>query len=213
MNTREMRDIIIAIIVLAAIISIGYKFDINAANIPKYFILAALIIIVNITAKKLIAYSLDADVEHETWKFSRYGLKPHQHLNAEVPAGIILSVILSIFSMGFIKFMSFLTYETRALKTRASKRFGFYSFTEMTDWHNGLIGAAGIGAVLILSLILYFAGGTNDYLWRFAAYYAFWNMLPISKLDGTQIFFGSKILYSALAIITLIFAGFALLLP
>jgi Zn-dependent protease len=174
---------------------------------------AAIIIIVNIAAKKAMAFALDSDVEHETWKWSRYGLKPHQHLEKEVPAGIILAVILSILSLGAVKFMSFLTYETRALKHRAAKRFGYYSYTEMTDWHNGLIGAAGIVAVLILSVVLYFIGGSNDYLWRFAAYYAFWNMIPISKLDGTQIFFGSKILYAAIGIITLIFTGYALLLP
>lgn len=213
MNSREIRDIIVAIIVLGIILSIGYKFNVTATSIPKYILFAAMIIIVSITAKKLIAFSLDSDVEHETWKFSRYGLKPHQHFEKEVPAGIILSIILSIFSMGALKFMSLLTYETRALKHRAAKRFGYYSYTEMTDWHNGLIGAAGIVAVLLLSIITYFIAGSNDYLWRFAAYYAFWNMIPISKLDGTQIFFGSKILYAALGIITLIFTGYALLLP
>jgi len=211
MNLQEIKDVIIAIIVLGIIISIGYKFNIVAANIPKYFIFAAIIILVSVFTKKIIAYSLDSGVEHETWKFSRYGLKPHHHFKTELPMGIILSIILSIFSMGAVKFMSLLTYETRALKTRASKRFGFYSFTEMTDWHNGIIGASGIIAVLILSAIAYFVSA-GDILWRFAAYYAFWNMLPISKLDGTQIFFGSKILYAALGIITLIFTSYAFLL-
>jgi hypothetical protein len=211
MNSREIKDIILAIIVLGLVLSIGYKFNIVASTIPKFFLFAAIIILVNVFAKKLMAFALDSNVEHETWKFSRYGLKPHQKFNTEFPLGIILAVFLSIFSMGAIKFMSLLTYETRALKHRAAKRFGFYSFTEMTDWHNGIIGAAGIVALLILSLISYFTF-QSDILWRFAAYYAFWNMLPISKLDGTQIFFGSRILYSALGIITLIFAAYALLL-
>lgn len=212
MNSREIRDIIIAIIILGIIISIGHNFKIVLEDIPKYLFFAALIIIVTIAAKKVIAFGLDSDVEHETWKWSRYGFKPHQHFEKEIPIGIVLSIILSAFSLGFVKFMSLLTYETRALKTRAAKRFGFYSFTEMTDWHNGLIGASGIVAVLLLSLIAYFVS-PGDVLWRFAAYYAFWNMIPVSKLDGTQIFFGSKILYSALAIIALIFTSYAFLLP
>lgn len=211
MNSREIKDIILAIIVLGLVLSVGYKFNIVVSTIPKFFLFAAIIILVNVFAKKLMAFALDSDVEHETWKFSRYGIRPHQKFQEEFPLGIILSVFLSLFSLGAIKFMSLLTYETRALKHRAAKRFGFYSFTEMTDWHNGIIGATGIVALLILSLISYFAF-QSDILWRFAAYYAFWNMLPISKLDGTQIFFGSRILYSALSIITFIFAAYALLL-
>jgi hypothetical protein len=211
MNSREIRDVIVAIVILGIVISIGYKFNIVASDIPKYLLFAAIIILANIFAKKLIALSLDSDVEHESWKFSRYGLKPHQHFEKEIPMGIILSVLLSIFSLGSIKFMSFLTYETRALKHRAAKRFGYYSYTEMTDWHNGLIGAAGIVAVLIVAALAYFFS-PGDVLWRFAAYYAFWNMIPISKLDGTQIFFGSRILYAALGIITLIATAYAFLL-
>ncbi|MBS3091317.1 hypothetical protein J4217_02625 [Candidatus Pacearchaeota archaeon] len=212
MEYKEVRDVIAAIIILGLIISLVYPLKINLALFPKFLFFALLIIGINILAKKIIAFSLDADIEHETWKWSRYGLKPHQHFKTEIPLGIILSVILSLFSLGFVKFMSLLTYETRARKIRAAKRFGFYSFTEMTDWHNGLIGASGIVALLLLSLVTYFIS-PDDVLWRFSAYYAFWNMLPISKLDGTQIFFGSKILYSALGIITLIFTVYALVLP
>lgn len=212
MDLKEIRDIVLGIIVLGLVFSVGYGLKVTLEDIPKYIFFAAVIILVSILVKKVIAYSLDSDVSHESLKWSRYGLKPHQYLNPEIPLGIVLSIFLSIFSFGLLKFSALLTYETRALKTRASKRFGFYSFTEMTDWHNGLIGASGIVAVLLLSALTYFTS-PGDVLWRFAAYYAFWNMIPFSKLDGTQIFFGSKILYSALAIITLIFTLYALLLP
>jgi Zn-dependent protease len=96
------------------------------------------------------------------------------------------------------------------MKVRAAKRFGFYSYSELTDFHNALIGAGGIIALLILSFISYFPG--FEYLSRIAAFYAFWNMIPISKLDGTQIFFGSRALWTALAIITIIFTAYALIL-
>lgn len=213
MNSKEIKEVIIAIIILGIVLSISYAFNVTLKSLATGFAIAALIILVNIFAKKAMAFALDSDVEHELWRGSQYGLKPHNKLNQEITIGVILSLFFSIFSLGFIKFMSLLTYETRALKHRAAKRFGFYSFTEMTDWHNGVIGAAGIIAVLILSLVLYFTIGSNDLLWRFAIYYAFWNMIPVSKLDGTQIFFGSKILYSALGIITLIATAYAILLP
>ena len=108
--------------------------------------------------------------------------------------------------------MTILTYNTTALKRRAAKRFGYYSFAEMTDWHNALIGAAGIIVMLLLSFVSYWIP-TLEPLARLAAFYAFFNMIPFSKLDGSQIYFGSRILWYALAIITLIFASYALLLP
>ena len=103
--------------------------------------------------------------------------------------------------------MTFLTYETRALKHRAAKRFGYYSFTEVTDWDNGLIGATGIIALLVLSIVGYIMG--YELLFKMAAFYALMNMLPISNLDGTQIFFGSRIIWSVLALICLIFGLYA----
>src|SRR3989344_1464843 len=210
MEYKEVRDVIAAIIILGLIISLVYPLKINLALFPKFLFFALLIIGINILAKKIIAFSLDADIEHETWKWSRYGLKPHQHFKTEIPLGIILSVILSLFSLGFVKFMSLLTYETRARKIKAAKRFGFYSYTEMTDWHNGLIGATGIVALLLLSVVGYFAG--FEYLSKVTAYYVFVNMIPISNLDGTQIFFGNRILWTVLSVVSVIFVGYALIL-
>ena len=157
-----------------------------------------------------MANALDSDVEHEIWKVSRYGLGQRQHLKREIPAGIIFPLLLSVFSLGFIKFPALLTYESRALQRRAAKRFGFYSFTELTEWHNGIIGAAGIISVLLVGIIIYFLPYNWEYFSKLAAYYALVNMIPISKLDGTQIFFGSRVLWTTLTLITLIINAYAL---
>ena len=153
---------------------------------------------------------LDSSVEHRLWYVYRTGFRPKQHFKREMPFGLIVPLVLAALSVGVLKVMTILTYETRALKHRAAKRHGFYSYTEMTDWHNGLIGAAGIVALLLVSFLAYFPG--LEYLSKMAAYYAFWNMLPISKLDGTQIFFGNRVLWTVLGVITLIFSFYALVL-
>src|SRR3989344_4203053 len=207
MENQEILDIIIAVVVFAIVISAK---SLLKADFTFFFIailFAAIIVLVNIYSKKLAASSLDASVFHETWLWSRYGLKPHMKLKNTIPAGVFLPLILSIFSLGIVKCSALLTYETRALKRRASKRFGYYSFTEITDWHNSLIGAAGIIGVLILSIISYLLIPAIPILQgipTLAIYYAFWNMIPFSKLDGTQILFGSKVLYTALALVTLV---------
>lgn len=211
MKEKELINIIIAIIVLFIIIGFKSLIDLDLIGIGLSVLFALIIIVVNITSKKIMAHYLDSDVEHEIWRWQRYGLKLHRHLKKPAPMGVILPIFITAFSLGAIKFMTILTYETSALKRRAAKRHGHFSFTEMTDWHNSLIGAAGIVAMLILSFISYWLPGT-EFLARMAAFYAFFNMIPISKLDGTQIFMGSRVLWYTLVIITLIFAAYAVLL-
>ena len=206
MKGEEFLHIFIAIITLTAIISLSSA----SIAITKAFIFSLIIITVNISAKKIISFSLDSDVEHRIWSFSQYGFKKHQKFKNPVHMGIILPLILSFLTLGTIKLMSFLTYETKALKRRAAKRFGPYSYTEMTEWHNALIGAGGIVAVLLLSIATYLLPASGlEILSKLSIYYALSNILPISNLDGTQIFFGSRVLYTVLAATTLIFALFA----
>jgi len=212
MEKREFSHIIIAIIVLTIAASFSSFLNKSYSIIPWVFIFSAIIILTSIYSKKMVANHLDADVEHELWLWQRYGIKNNQKLSKPLPMGVILPLIITLFSTGKILFLGLLTYETRALKRRVAKRHGFYSFTEMTDVHNALIGSAGIFSLLILGIIIYFLPfQISETLAKLAIYYAFWNVLPISKFDGTQIYFGSPILYSITATITFILAAVALI--
>ncbi|NCO11324.1 hypothetical protein CO038_03005 [Candidatus Pacearchaeota archaeon CG_4_9_14_0_2_um_filter_39_13] len=212
MNEKESIHLIIAIILLAIVISFKEMvLDSNFLYFGIALLFSFIIILVNVTSKKVMAGWLDASVEHRIWFWKRFGFKPHRHLKKEIPLGAIIPLIFSAFSLGFIKIMSILTYETSALKRRAARRQGYYSYTEMTDFHISLIGAAGILGVLVLSFISYWFQPLEE-LARIAAFYAFWNMIPVSKLDGTHILFGSKVIWTILAAITLVFTIFAILL-
>ncbi len=209
----EIAHLVIAILILSIVIGFQSIISQDFPALSTAILFAAIIILLNVGAKKLIAHSLDSDVEHKIWSFSRYGFRPGSRFKNEFPAGIVLPLLFSIVTLGIFKLMTLLTYETKALKHRAAKRFGHYSFTEMTDWHNALIGAAGIIVLLALSLISYFVPASNlELLARMASYYAFFNLLPIGRLDGTQIYFGSRALYAVLAAITLIFSAYSFLL-
>lgn len=213
MPSRELSHILAAVIILAVVLSFAPLLNQNYSLIPQMLFFSVIIILVPIIAKKLMAYHLDADVEHEIWFWQRFGFKVKSKFRKPIPAGIIFPLFFSIFSLGLIKLMTLLTYESRALKTRAAKRHGFYSFTEMTEWHHGLIGAAGILSLLLLSILAYFLPLPGlETLAKLATFYAFWNLIPVSKLDGAQIFFGSRTLYTLLAAITLIFTAYALML-
>lgn len=210
MGKQELGDILIAILMMFVVSGFAFILQGNMGLVFQAFIYSFILIIIPVIARKATAHALDANVEHQTWGVYHFGIRPGRHFKKEVPFGLFAPLFFSLITLGLFKVMTFLTYETRALKHRAAKRFGHYSYTEMTDWHNGLIGAVGIVVVLIISFVSYFAG--FEFLTKLAAYYAFWNMLPISKLDGTQIFFGNKIVYAVLGIITLIFVLFAMTL-
>ncbi len=209
MKSSELNHILAAILILSIVAGFSSIINGSYSLLPQILLFSAIIISVNLASKKMIAYWLDSDVEHEIWK-STFSIYEKPSSSKEKPAGIIIPLIITLLSLGAFKLPAILTYEARALKHRAAKRFGYYSYTEMTDWHNSLIGAAGIISLLLLSIITYFAG--SESLAKLSIFYAFANILPISKLDGTQIYFGSKQVYAALAAITLIFTLYAIFL-
>jgi len=207
LNWKEISAVIIATLIISFSISI-LKFSLN------YFLYALLIvflvILVNIIAKKIASYYLESEVEIGLWEVITYGFKPHKHFKKPFPAGVVIPLITTIFSAGYITWLGALVFDVKAKVYRAAKRHGLYSFLEMTEWHIGLIAAAGIFANLIFAVIGYLI---NVPLFsKLCIYYAFYNMLPISDLDGNKIFFGSLVLWSFLAIITLIALGYAILL-
>ncbi len=211
MKQLEFLHIISAILILT--VAAGFSFIVKSEleKLAQVFLFSIIIIIISVLAKKIISYSLDADVEHEIWQMQNFGLTKNFQTKKPIPIGAIFPLLLSVLSWGIIKFSAILTYEARALKYRASKRFGPFSYTEMTDRHNAIIGASSTVALLILSIITYLLPGTNlEYLAKLSIYYVFWNLLPISKLDGIQVLMGSRILWSVLFTITIIFLFFAL---
>jgi len=210
MKNEELWNIAAGILILFVVISLGFVFAGEFSMLGETIVFSVVVVGVSVLMKKWAASILDCDVEHRIWNFYRFGFIEHWHFKKERPFGIFAPLFLSVISLGWIKFMGILTYETRALKRRAAKRWGPYSYSEMTDWHNGLIGAAGIIGMFVLVVVSYFIG--FEYLAKVAAYYAFWNMLPISNYDGTQIFFGSRIIWVVLMVISLVFAGYGLVL-
>jgi len=104
--------------------------------------------------------------------------------------------------------MASLVFDVKPRVYRSAKRFGLYTFSEVTEYHLGLIAASGIVINLILAIVGYFVG--FPLFARLNMYYAFFNILPISELDGNKIFFGSKIMWSFLASLVLIGMLFAI---
>jgi Zn-dependent protease len=106
--------------------------------------------------------------------------------------------------------MACLVFDVKPKIYRAAKRHGLYSYSEMTESHIGLIAAVGVIASLVFAVIGYLMGFSE--FSRLSIYFAFFNMIPISDLDGNKIFFGSLILWSFLAALVLIGLGYVFFL-
>lgn len=206
LNGKEILSLLIAMIIFAFVVSFP---DLN--NFALMFLFGFIIIFIYVLTKKLVAYYLETDIEMKIWSFQRYGLYERSYFKKPIPIGIILPFILTILSFGYIDWIALLQTDEKASKYRVAKRHDFYSFSELTEWHIGLIAASGIIASLILAIIAYLIN--QPILGKFAIFYASFNMIPIGKLDGTKIFFGSKILWVILAVFCFIFLGYVFFLP
>jgi len=208
LNKNEIIAILVTTIILA--------FAINLIQSLQSFLYALLfvfiILVTNIIAKKITGFHLDSEVEVKLWEFKRYGIKSHKHFKKPFPAGAFFPIIskLILFPINSFVWMASLVFDVKAKTYRSAKRHGLYNFSEMTEDHIGYIAAAGIATNLILAIIGYFVG--FPLFAKLNIYYAFFNMIPISDLDGNKIFFGSLVLWSFLAAITLIGLGYALFL-
>lgn len=203
---KELLHILIAIIIIAFVMSFLRSF-----NFFLTMLLSALILLaINILSKKATAYYLGANTETKIWSMQRYWVYAKSHFKKPIPAGIIFPFILSVFSLGWIKWLAITEFDVRASKSRVTKKHGLYRFSEMTEWHIALIAAVGIFANLIAAVVAYILG--FEEFTRLSIYFCCFNLVPISKLDGTKIFFGSIVLWSVLAAICLIGLLYALFL-
>jgi len=201
LNKNEIAAITISTIILGFVFSIG-----QALNLFLYTALTIfLIILINIAAKKVASFYLDSEIEIKLWEIQRYGFKASKHFKKPVPAGVFFPIIFAALSFGHLKWMACIIFDAKAKIYKAAKRHSLYSFSEISENEIGLIAGAGILANLFFAIVGYLVG--FETFARLNIYYAFFNMLPISDLDGNKIFFGNLPLWSFLASLVLIGLG------
>jgi hypothetical protein len=209
LTKKEIIPISLIILILSFTVSLIRSWTLFYYSLLSIF----LIVLVNILAKKIASFYLDSEIEIKLWQIKRYGFKPNQNFKRPFPTGAFFPILLTAISFGYLTWMASLTFEVKPKVYRAAKRHGLYSFSEMTESHIGLIAAAGIFATLGFAVLGYFIGLPEIMNFvNLSILYAFYNMIPISDLDGNKIFFGNKILWSFLATITLIGVGYILLI-
>ncbi len=199
-NKKEM--ILIPSLILLISFTLSLLKDLNEFLV--ILLSVSILIGANIFAKKILAYYFDSEIEIKIWKIKQLGFRRGQHFKHPFPAGAFFPIISKALLFPFKNFiwMASLVFDIKAKTHKAAKRHGWYSFSEVTEGQIGLIAAAGITINIILAIVGYFLGFTT--FTQLNIYYAFFNMLPLSDLDGNKIFFGNLVLWSFLASITLL---------
>ncbi|MBI2044155.1 hypothetical protein HYT24_02215 [Candidatus Pacearchaeota archaeon] len=201
-------------IIEISVILLILSFSLSLVKSVEIFLYALLMIFVvvgfNLAVKKIASFYLDSEMEVRIWEVERFGFKPKRHFKKPVPMGGILPLVTTVLSFGALTWLASLVFDVKPKIYKAARRHGLYAFSDMTEYEIGLIAAAGIIMNFVLAIAAYLIG--YDELARLSIYYAFFNMIPISDLDGNKIFFGSIIMWSFLAAITLVGIGYALLI-
>ena len=210
-NKKEILIISLVILILSFLLNLLESWTAFLTILLSVFIIIAS----NIFIKKLLAHYLDSEIEIKLWEVKRVGLSflfwrfkkgghPSHKFKKPFPAGAFFPIISKILFFPFNNFiwMASLVFDVKSKTHKAAKRHGRYLFSEVTESQIGFIAAAGITINLILAIIGYFLGFQT--FAQLNIYYAFFNMLPLSNLDGNKIFFGNIVLWSFLASLTLL---------
>ncbi|MFB6246567.1 MAG: hypothetical protein ABEI74_03185 [Candidatus Pacearchaeota archaeon] len=196
----ELRDIIAVSVVVAFSITLFENLNGFLLALASMFV----IIFFNTSIKKATAEYFEMGLETKLWQFKRFGHKPIHKFSKPIPAGLIFPLIFSFIFAVFKGFtwMASLVYSVNPKPYKVARRHGYYSYSETSESEIGLIAAAGIFVNLLLALAGYLIGYPE--FAKYNIWFAFFNLIPISNLDGNKIFFGNYLIWSILAIITLL---------
>ncbi len=182
-------------------------------NFVVVIVIVAFSFIIHQLAHKVVARMQGFDTEYNFWGLQTLSLDPRkllgkgkkkpfprkvrlfgkEYLIKAFPIGIVLSVIVTIVSNGALFFLAVGQYNLLLRKTTRIGR----KFVEVTDYEEAKIALAGPMVHIVLMILgkLFNTYGTLDQFIFINAAMALFYMIPISRLDGTKIYFGSRLLY------------------
>jgi len=193
---KEISSVLIVSFLLGIVISLVENLNLFLSTTLSVFLIIAL----NTLGKKITAFYLDTDIEIKIWEMQQFGYKSHMRTKKPFLAGIFVPLIIKFLSIGLINWMVCLTFDASGRVYRAARRHGIYSFSEVTEEEMGGIAGAGIIATLVFALVGYLIG--QETFSVLSITYAFFNLIPAFDWDGAKIFFGNKVSWSVLAVVT-----------
>jgi len=205
-------------IVWIIIILIIYEFIIifpssNTLN-PLVLIVPILILFTNIISKKIAAKFFNLKIEHKILEFQRWGYYKRSHFKKPLPIGLVIPFVFSILTLGMVRMFTFFQFDAENVhETRVLKQRGLKRKEEINESDIAFTAAWGFVGLLVLAFIGALPGIRDVFpeLSKYSIYYGFWNLIPVSRLDGLKIFFGSLLTWTALSIAYIVALVFVIL--
>jgi len=174
-----------------AALLMGYVFSLEKITF-SYFLLASLmaavILAVNIGAKKLSSSLFDCNISLNLWTVKQFGFARSRHLRKPFPMWIVLPLVLAWASVGALKWVAVTIFEASPSHVALRRRY-----SEISEWELALIAVSGSFANIVLALILQ-AFALHEFA-MFSALFAVLSLVPLGQLDGTKVLFGSRMLW------------------
>jgi len=159
--------------------------------------IALIIVLIHIFGAKLSASLLDCSTETQLWTAKRLGFTQLTKFKKPFPLWLFIPLILVWLSFGLIKWIGIITFEVTPLSSRIKMRW-----RELTEWHVALI-ATGSLVFNILAAIIAKALGYNSFA-VFNLIFVLYSLIPASNLDGGKIFFGSRLLWIFMLVLSVV---------
>ena len=194
MRKEEFWSIVVAVLIMTFVIGFA-EFTILA--FVYALIMSSILLSIFILTQKIVADQLGCKIKYKLWSFRRYWLRWQDKLNWDFPAWIVIPLVLIVLSDGLLRWTAIMTFVTAVTAKKVSKKF-----SEIKEFDLSLIASSGVFAVLVLALIMKLLG-FNEFA-SVSCWFAFLNALPIGNMNGTKIFFGSKILWIFILVLTVI---------
>ena len=142
-DRKEWLSIASIALVIGLVISLSAESIVEwQKTIFRFIILSFFVIIINVLAKKIIAFYFGAKIEIETWKTNRlafrtknkfFGYKPTPNLRLEMLLGFFMPLLVKILSFGFLNWMACLTFDAKGTVYRTARKHELYQFSDVTE--------------------------------------------------------------------------------
>lgn len=185
----ELRGLLIAIIAIAFVISFdewgteSFNFGVGLYNFSNAILIVALSILVHDAGQRLWALAIGYRLEFKMWSF-----------------GLIISLIIAFLNNGRVKYLWIIVPSGFMLHHLAGHRLGWFRYG-INYFGQAMVALAGplFTFMLIILLRVLSVFSQNPLLDKaiiFNVIYTIINLLPVPPLDGSKIYFGSRMLYA-----------------
>jgi hypothetical protein len=202
-DLKELIWIIIALIIFEFMVIFPIPTTLN----PFILLTPLVILTVSLLTKKIAAPFLNIKINYKIWEFQRYGWYERSKLKKTFPIGLVFPFLLAFLSLGIIKIFMLLQFDSKNLpKKRLLKKRGWERRSEINESDLAAVSAWGFYSILALAIVgtLPIIKIILPQLPKYAIFYGFWNLFPLGHLDGSKLFFGSKITWFITAFLFLI---------